>query len=134
MVDAMRVMGLNPNQMLVIPRLLGMVIALPLLTIFADIAGLAGGALIAVGSMGISTLQFVERVAFSTDLNDFYVGLSKAPVFALLIAIVGTLRGMQVQSSAEELGLKTTTAVVQSIFMIIVADALFATLFTRMGI
>ena len=133
-VDAMRVLGLNPNQMLVIPRILGLVIALPILTIFADIAGLAGGALIAVGSLGISGLQFVERVAYSTDLTDFYVGLSKAPVFALLIAMVGTLRGMQVKSSAEELGLKTTMAVVQSIFMIIVADAFFAGLFTRLGI
>lgn len=133
-VDAMRVMGLNPNQILVIPRILGLVIALPVLTIFADIAGLAGGALIAVGSMGISPLQFVERVAFSTDLADFYVGLSKAPVFALLIGMIGTLRGMQVKFSAEELGLKTTMAVVQSIFMIIAADALFATLFTRLGI
>ena len=133
-VDAMRVLGLNPNQMLIIPRILGLVIALPILTIFADIAGIAGGALIAIGSMGISGLQFVERVAYSTDLTDFYVGLSKAPVFALLIAMVGTLRGMQVKSSAEELGLKTTMAVVQSIFMIIVADALFATLFTRLGI
>lgn len=133
-VDAMRVLGLNPNQMLIVPRILGLVIALPILTIFADIAGIAGGALIAIGTMGISGLQFVERVAYSTDLADFYVGLSKAPVFALLIAMVGTLRGMQVKSSAEELGLKTTMAVVQSIFMIIVADALFATLFTRMGI
>jgi phospholipid/cholesterol/gamma-HCH transport system permease protein len=133
-VDAMRVMGLNPNQVLVIPRILGLMIALPILTIFADVAGIAGGALIAVGSMGISPLQFIERVAFSTDLNDFYVGLSKAPVFALLIATVGTLRGMQVRSSAEELGLRTTQAVVQSIFMIIVADAIFATLFTRLGI
>jgi phospholipid/cholesterol/gamma-HCH transport system permease protein len=120
--------------MLIIPRVLGLVIALPMLTVFADVAGIAGGALIAIGSMGISGLQFVERVAFSTDLTDFYVGLSKAPVFALLIALVATLRGMQVVSSAEELGVKTTTAVVQSIFMIIVADAVFATLFTRMGI
>jgi phospholipid/cholesterol/gamma-HCH transport system permease protein len=133
-VDAMRVLGLNPSQMLIIPRILGLVIALPILTLFADVAGIAGGALIAVGSMGISPLQFIERVAYSTDLSDFYVGLSKAPVFALLIASVGTLRGMQVKSSAEELGMKTTTAVVQSIFMIIAADALFATLFTRMGI
>ncbi|MCP4046868.1 MAG: ABC transporter permease, partial [Gammaproteobacteria bacterium] len=133
-VDAMRVLGLNPNQMLIIPRVLGLVIALPMLTVLADVAGILGGALIAIGSMGISGLQFVERVAFSTDLTDFYVGLSKAPVFALLIALVGTLRGMQVVSSAEELGIKTTTAVVQSIFMIIVADAVFATMFTRMGI
>jgi len=133
-VDAMRVLGLNPSQMLIIPRMLGLIIALPILTLFADVAGIAGGALIAVGTMGISGLQFVERVAYSTDLSDFYVGLSKAPVFALLIASVGTLRGMQVKSSAEELGLKTTMAVVQSIFMIIAADALFATLFTRMGV
>ena len=133
-VDAMRVLGLNPNQMLVIPRILGLVIALPMLTIFADIAGIAGGALIAVGSLDISATQFIERVAYATDLSDFYVGLSKAPVFALLIAVVGTLRGMQVRNSAEELGLKTTLAVVQSIFLIIVADAFFATLFTRMGI
>jgi len=133
-VDAIRVMGLNPNQILIIPRIMGLVIALPVLTVFADFAGIAGGALIAVGSMGISGLQFVERVAYSTDLTDFYVGMSKAPVFALLIATVGTLRGMQVKSSAEELGIKTTNAVVQSIFMIIVADALFATLFTRLGI
>jgi len=133
-VDAMRVLGLNPSQMLIIPRIVGLVIALPVLTIFADVAGIAGGALIAIGSMGISSLQFIERVAYSTDLSDFYVGLAKAPVFALLIAAVGTLRGMQVKFSAEELGERTTMAVVQSIFMIIAADALFATLFTRMGI
>lgn len=133
-VDAMRVLGLNPNQMLVVPRIMGLVIALPVLTIFADFAGLAGGAVIAVGSLGISPLQFIERVAYSTDLTDFYVGLSKAPVFALLIAMVGTLRGMQVKSSAEELGLNTTLAVVQSIFMIIVADAVFAVVFTRLGL
>jgi phospholipid/cholesterol/gamma-HCH transport system permease protein len=133
-VDAMRVLGLNPSQMLVIPRIAGLVIALPMLTLFADVAGIGGGALIAIGTMGISPLQFVERVAYSTDLSDFYIGLVKAPVFALLIAAVGTLRGMQVKSSAEELGERTTMAVVQSIFMIIAADALFATLFTRMGI
>lgn len=133
-VDAMRVLGLNPNQMLVIPRVVGLMIALPILTIFADVAGLAGGALIAVYTMDVSWLQFVERVTYSTSLTDFYVGLSKAPVFAFLIAVIGTLRGMQVNSSAEELGQKTTMAVVQAIFMIIVADAFFATLFTRLGI
>lgn len=133
-VDAMRVLGLNPNQMLIIPRILGLMIALPILTVFADVAGLAGGALIAVGTLDIGWLQFMERVAYSTSVTNFYVGLSKAPVFALIIGAIGTLRGMQVKSSAEELGLKTTMAVVQSIFMIIVADAAFATLFTRMGI
>ena len=132
-VDALRVLGLNPNQVLIIPRILGLLIALPILTVFADISGLAGGALVAIGALGIGGLQFVERVASSTDLNDFLVGMIKAPFFAFLIAVVGTLRGMQVTSSAEELGSKTTVAVVQSIFLIIVADAFFTMLFTRIG-
>ncbi len=131
-IDAMRVMGLNPNQVLILPRILGLVIALPGLTLLADVAGLAGGALIAIGTLDIGVVQFVERVAYSTDLNDFYAGLIKAPFFAFLIAAVGTLRGMQVRHSAEELGRLTTVAVVQSIFLIVLADAFFTMLFTRL--
>lgn len=131
--DAMRVMGLNPNQVLVLPRVLGLLIALPLLTVIADLAGLAGGALIAIGVLDISYLQFLERVEYSTGLDDFYAGLVKAPAFALLIALVSTLRGLQVKHGAEELGRLTTRAVVESIFLIIVADAYFTTLFTRIG-
>jgi phospholipid/cholesterol/gamma-HCH transport system permease protein len=131
--DALRVMGLNPNQILVLPRILGLLIALPLLTVIADIAGLAGGALIAIGALDISTTQFFERVAYSTGLDDFYAGMIKAPFFALLIAMVSTLRGLQVTHGAEELGRLTTRAVVESIFLIIVADAYFTTLFTRTG-
>jgi phospholipid/cholesterol/gamma-HCH transport system permease protein len=133
-VDALRVLGLNPNQILVVPRILGMVIALPMLTLFADIAGIAGGAMIAIGTLDISTVQFIERIQYSTDLNDLMVGMIKAPFFAFLIAVTGTLRGMQVEHSAEDLGRKTTLAVVQSIFLIILADAYFTMLFTRMGI
>lgn len=133
-VDALRVLGLNPNQVLVVPRILGMVIALPALTVFADFAGILGGALIAIGTLDISAVQFVERVAYSTDVDDFMVGMVKAPFFAFLVAATGTLRGMQVEHSAEDLGQKTTMAVVQSIFLIIVADAYFTMLFTRMGI
>jgi phospholipid/cholesterol/gamma-HCH transport system permease protein len=132
-VDAFRVLGLNPNQILVLPRILGLVVALPLLTVLADVAGIAGGALIAVGTLDIGAVQFIERVASSTDLNDFYAGLVKAPFFAFLIAAVGTLRGMQVRYSAEELGRNTTIAVVQAIFLIILADAFFTMLFTRIG-
>lgn len=132
-VDALRVLGLNPNQILILPRVLGLLIALPALTLFANIAGLAGGALIAIGTLDVSTTQFVERVASSTDMNDLLAGLIKAPFFAFLIAAVGTLRGMQVNRSAEELGQKTTQAVVQSIFLIICADAFFTTVFTRIG-
>ena len=131
--DALRVMGLNPNQVLVLPRILGLLIALPLLTVIADLAGLAGGAVIAIGVLDISPTQFLERVSYSTGLDDFYAGLIKAPFFALLISMVSTLRGLQVKHGAEELGRLTTRAVVESIFLIIVADAYFTTLFTRTG-
>jgi phospholipid/cholesterol/gamma-HCH transport system permease protein len=132
-VDALRVMGLNPNQILIIPRVLGLVIALPLLTMFANIAGLAGGAFIGATVLDINWVMFTERLAYTIDVKDVLVGLSKAPVFAFLIAVTGTLRGMQVNSSAEELGRLTTVAVVQSIFLIIVADALFTIIYSRLG-
>ena len=132
-VDALRVMGLNPNQILILPRVLGLVIALPMLTIFANAAGLAGGAFIGATVLDINWLMFTERLAFTIDVNDLLVGLSKAPVFAFIIAVTGTLRGMQVQGSAEELGRLTTVAVVQSIFLIIVADAIFTVVYARIG-
>ena len=132
-VDALRVMGLNPNQILIIPRVLGLVIALPMLTMFANAAGLAGGAFIGATVLDINWLMFTERLAFTIDVNDVLVGLTKAPVFAFLIAVTGTLRGMQVQGSAEELGRLTTVAVVQSIFLIIVADAIFTVVYARIG-
>jgi len=132
-VDALRVLGLNPNQILVIPRVLGLVIALPLLTVFADAAGLLGGAFIGATVLNINALAFTERLAQTIDVNDVLVGLTKAPVFAFLIAVTGTLRGMQVQGSAEELGRLTTVAVVQSIFLIIVADAIFTVVYSRIG-
>ena len=132
-VDALRVMGLNPNQILILPRVLGLVIALPLLTMFANAAGLAGGAFIGATVLDINWLMFTERLAFTISVNDLLVGLSKAPVFAFLIAVTGTLRGMQVQGSAEELGRLTTVAVVQSIFLIIVADALFTVIYAKIG-
>jgi len=133
-IDALRVMGLNPNQILILPRVLGLVIAMPFLTMFANVAGLAGGAFICIMVLDISLLQFYERVASSVVMMDLWVGLIKAPFFALLVSATGTLRGMQVSGSAEELGRLTTMAVVQSIFLIIVADAFFTILFSRMGI
>jgi phospholipid/cholesterol/gamma-HCH transport system permease protein len=132
-VDALRVMGLNPNQVLIIPRVLGLMLALPLLTVFANAAGLLGGAFIGAAVLDISGLAFTTRLAETIDVNDVLVGLSKAPVFAFLIAVTGTLRGMQVRGSAEELGHLTTVAVVQSIFLIIVADAIFSVIYARIG-
>jgi len=133
-IDALRVMGLNPNQILILPRVLGLVVGMPFLVMFGNVAGLAGGAFICAMLLDISLVQFYERVASAVVIMDLWVGLIKAPVFALLIAATGTLRGMQVSGSAEELGRLTTMAVVQSIFLIIIADAFFTMLFSRMGI
>lgn len=133
-IDALRVMGLNPNQVLVLPRVLGLIISLPLLVVLADLAGLAGGMVLSATVLDIGATQFIERVTASAGVDTFMVGFVKAPVFALLIAAVATLRGMQVRSSAEQLGRLTTVAVVQSIFLIVLADGVFTVLFARYGI
>ena len=132
--DALRVMGLNPNQVLVAPRVLGLIVALPLLTGFANLSGLAGGLFLSTAVLDISAVQFIDRAAASADLTTLFVGLVKAPVFAFLIGAVSTLRGLQVDSSAEQLGRLTTTAVVQAITLIVVADAVFTFVFVRLGI
>jgi phospholipid/cholesterol/gamma-HCH transport system permease protein len=129
--DALRAMGMNPVEMLVVPRLLALVISLPLLTVIADAMGLAGGGLLSLVNLHIPLQQFISRLRESLAPTTFWAGLIKAPVFAILIAMVGTYRGMQVRESARELGRLTTVAVVQSIFFVILADALFAVLFVQ---
>ena len=129
--DALRAMGMNPIELLVVPRVLALVIALPLLTVIADAMGLAGGGLLSLINLHIPLPQFMARLRESLSPTTFWSGLVKAPVFAVLIAMVGTYRGMQVRDSARELGRLTTVAVVQSIFMVILADALFAVLFVQ---
>jgi phospholipid/cholesterol/gamma-HCH transport system permease protein len=129
--DALRAMGMNPIEVLVVPRVMALVIALPLLTIIADAMGLAGGGLLSLLNLHIPLPQFMSRLRESLAPTTFWSGLVKAPVFALLIGLVGTYRGMQVRESARELGRLTTVAVVQSIFMVILADAVFAILFVQ---
>src|SRR3974390_933901 len=124
--DALRAMGMNPIELLVVPRVLGLVIALPLLTVIADAMGLAGGGLLSLIHLHIPLPQFTARLREALSPTPFWAGLVKAPVFAALIAMVGTYRGMQVRDSARELGRLTTMAVVQAIFMVILADAIFA--------
>jgi phospholipid/cholesterol/gamma-HCH transport system permease protein len=133
-VDALRAMGMDPVEVLVLPRILGLVIALPALTVLADAMGLAGGALLSWYLVDIPLNQYVERVQGAIASTTFWVGIIKAPVFAVLIAVVGTLRGMQVRTSSRELGRLTTVAVVQSIFLVILADALFAVIFMELDI
>jgi phospholipid/cholesterol/gamma-HCH transport system permease protein len=129
--DALRAMGMSPIEMLVVPRVLALIIVLPLLTVIADAMGLAGGGLLSLINLHIPLPQFMARLRESLSPTTFWSGLVKAPVFAMLIAMVGTYRGMQVRDSARELGRLTTVAVVQSIFMVILADALFAVLFVQ---
>lgn len=133
-VDALRAMGMDPVEVLVLPRILGLVIALPMLTVVADAMGLAGGAILSWYLVDIPFGQYVDRVQGAIADTTFWVGIVKAPVFAVLIAMVGTLRGMQVRTSSRELGRLTTTAVVQSIFLVILADAIFAVIFMELDI
>jgi phospholipid/cholesterol/gamma-HCH transport system permease protein len=133
-VDALQAIGVDPFEVLVLPRVLGLMIALPLLTIIADIIGLMGGAVLCRYLLDIPITQYLTRVAESISHTTFWVGLMKAPVFAVLIAMAGTYRGMQVRDSSRELGRLTTVAVVQSIFLVILADALFAVLFLQLRI
>ena len=133
-IDALRVMGLNPNQVLIAPRVLGLLISLPILTVLGMLAGIAGGFVLSILVLDISAAQYIERTADAVKMDDFLVGLVKAPAFALLIAGVGTLRGMQVTRSADQLGRLTTTAVVQAIFLIILSDAIFTVIFSSLGI
>ena len=133
-VDALQAIGVDPFEALVLPRLLGLMIALPLLTIIADIVGLLGGALLCRYLLDIPLSQYATRVIEAISVTTFWVGLVKAPVFALLIGMAGTYRGLQVRGSSRELGRLTTVAVVQSIFLVILADALFAVFFMEVGI
>jgi phospholipid/cholesterol/gamma-HCH transport system permease protein len=128
-VDALEAMGMNPYEVLVLPRVLALVLVMPLLTIVADFMGLAGGVLITSYLLDLPWSQFVMRLDSAVSDTTFWAGLVKAPVFGLLIALTGTLRGLQVRESSRELGRLTTVAVVQSIFLVIFADALFAIYF-----
>ena len=133
-IDALRAMGLRPIELLVLPRMIGLVIALPLLTFFADMMGLLGGALISHSLLDVSLPQYLERVRSSVELKDLFVGLIKAPVFAFFIATVGCMHGLRVTGSAESVGRETTHAVVKAIFLVIVFDALFSVLFEKLGL
>ena len=133
-VDALQAIGVEPLEVLVLPRLLGLIIALPLLTVIADAIGLVGGGLLCRTLLGMPLAQYLNRANEAIASTTFWVGLIKAPVFAVLIALAGTWCGMQVRGSSRDLGRLTTLAVVQAIFFVILADALFAVLFMEMDI
>lgn len=133
-VDAMRALGIDPIETLVVPRILALVIALPLLTFIGNIMCLAGGAMIAYQVMDIDLLSFFERLNDGVDSRHFYVGLIKTPFVAVIIGLVGTLEGLRVRGSAESLGTHVRASVVKSIFLVIILDAMFAMALTAVGI
>ncbi len=133
-VAAMRTLGLDPVEVLVLPRINGLLITLPLLTFLADIAGILGGAIMAVAALDLSIVQFIRQFKEAAEFKHFLVGMVKAPVFAYIIALVGCFEGLRVSGSAESVGQMTTKAVVEAIFLVILADALFSILFSSMGI
>jgi phospholipid/cholesterol/gamma-HCH transport system permease protein len=133
-VDALRTLGLDPIEVLVLPRVLAMMIALPLLSFFADMMALLGGALMALFVLDISIEQFLTQFKEAIVVRMFWVGIAKAPFFAFLIAMVGCYEGLQVQGSAESVGRLTTKSVVESIFLVIVADAAFSIFFSYIGV
>ncbi|SDF25622.1 phospholipid/cholesterol/gamma-HCH transport system permease protein [Limimaricola pyoseonensis] len=133
-IDAMRTLRIDPADALVLPRLVALVITLPILGLVADVSGLIGGALMSWAELGISPAMFRTRLIEGTDPIHVVVGLVKAPVFALIIGIVGCRAGMQVGNSAESLGRMTSSAVVTAIFAVIVTDALFSILFAQVGL
>ena len=133
-IDALNVMGIEPMQVLVVPRLIALVITLPLLTFFADIMGLIGGAAISQVLLDVSPTQYLTRLPHVIDGSDLFVGLFKAPIFAFFIAAISCMHGLQVSGSAESVGRETTRAVVKSIFLVIVLDAFFSILFEKIGL
>jgi phospholipid/cholesterol/gamma-HCH transport system permease protein len=133
-IDALHVMGIDPLEVLVVPRLIAIVIALPLLTFFADVMGLLGGAAIARALLDVAPLQYLDRVHSAVGMSDLFVGLVKAPVFAFFIGVIGCMHGLRVSGSAGSVGAETTRAVVKGIFLVIVLDALFSVLFEKLGL
>ncbi|HEX3673524.1 MAG TPA: ABC transporter permease, partial [Rhizomicrobium sp.] len=132
--DAMQTIGLNIAEVLVLPRVLGLMVALPLLTFFADVVGIIGGMVMTYFNLGITIPAFMRELQGAINVNTLMVGLVKAPVFAFVIALVGCFEGMRVERNADSVGKLTTRSVVESIFLIIALDAAFSIIFSVVGI
>jgi phospholipid/cholesterol/gamma-HCH transport system permease protein len=133
-VDALRTVGVAPMDQLVLPKLLALVVALPLLTVYTDVMGILGGMVMARAQLDVSYLTFIDRLDEAVSLKHYLIGVGKAPVFAAIIALVGCYQGFQVTGSAESVGRQTTVSVVQSIFLVILVDALFSIAFSWLGL
>ncbi|MNF62703.1 putative phospholipid ABC transporter permease protein MlaE [compost metagenome] len=132
-IDAIRTLGLDPTELLVVPRVLALLVALPMLTFLAMLSGIVGGGVVCALSLDISPAMFLSLLQSDIGVQHFLVGMVKAPIFAFLIAAIGCLEGFKVSGSAESVGAHTTSSVVQSIFVVIVLDAVAAMFFMEMG-
>ena len=133
-IAAMRTMGFDPYAFLVLPRVIALMIALPLLIFFSDIVGIFGGMVASDMQLGISMTQFIDRLYEVLEVKHYVLGMIKGPVFAFIIAAVGCFRGFQVSDNTESIGLHTTASVVNSIFLVIAFDALFSVIYTELGL
>jgi phospholipid/cholesterol/gamma-HCH transport system permease protein len=132
-IDALRTMGFDPIEVLILPRIIALVIAVPILTFLGSMAALYGGGLVAWLYGGIDPIVFISRLREAISVQTFEVGMIKAPFMAVIIGLVACVEGLQVRGSAESLGAKTTSSVVKSIFLVIVLDGAFAIFFASIG-
>jgi phospholipid/cholesterol/gamma-HCH transport system permease protein len=132
-IDAMRTIGVSPVEALVVPRIIAAVFMMPLLAFWSMLLSLIGGGVFVWVDLGYPPLTYIQRLHEVIPLTDMWVGIIKAPVFGFIIALAGCFQGMLVQGNSEEVGTRTTTAVVQSIFLVIVLDAVFAVFFSSIG-
>ena len=129
-IDALRTLGIDPLELLVLPKIIALVITLPLLTVFADVLGVFGGMVMARAQLDVGFADFLDRFVKAVSATSYLTGIGKAPVFAAIIATIGCYQGMRTRGGADSVGLQTTRSVVQSIFGVIVADALFSVAFS----
>ncbi|MEA2110489.1 MAG: ABC transporter permease [Campylobacterota bacterium] len=132
--DAMRTMGFDPYLFLVLPRIIALMIMMPLIIFFADVMAMLGGMLIAKIELGISAQLFMDRFADNIEMKHFFIGIGKGPFFGFIIASIGIFRGLIVKNDTRSIGINTTKSVVESIFAVIICDAIFSIIFTNMGI
>ena len=133
-IDAMRTLGIAPLDMLVLPKIIALVIVLPLLTVFADVAGVFGGMLMARSQLDVGFPEYLDRFTKAVSVTAYLIGICKAPVFAGIIAVVGCFQGFRAKGGADSVGRQTTRSVVQAIFLVIVADALFSIAFSALDL
>ena len=133
-IDAMRTLGIPPLELLVLPKILALLIALPLLTVFADVLGVTGGMIMAHAQLDVGYGEFLDRFVKAVSVTAYLIGICKAPVFAAIIAVVGCFQGFRTKGGADSVGRQTTRAVVQSTFLVIVADAVFSVAFSALDL